>query len=526
MIAAIPSAVLIGVDGHQVSVEVHVSNGLPGFTVVGLPDAAVRESRDRVRAALVSSGLTWPLRRVTVNLAPSGVRKGGAGLDLPIAIGVLVASGVLDPATVGGMAFVGELGLDGSLRGVPGTVVLAEALHDHQLVVASESAGEAGVAGHRVVRAAPALGALVDRLSGRRPWSEAEPGPPSARRWASCGAGTPPQPRSESGCAESGPEADLSEIRGHRLARRALEVAAAGGHHLLMVGPPGSGKSMLANRLPGILPRLDRSTSLAVTRVHSAAGLPLPSGGLIERPPFRAPHHGTPPVAMIGGGSSWMRPGEISLSHGGVLFLDELGEFPTAVLDAMRQPLEDGQVRVSRARGSTVFPARFILVAAMNPCPCGEGGSPGACRCSDSARERYARRLSAPLLDRFDIAIRVDPPHADDLFGREPVENSARVAARVSRARCRALERGVAVNAQLAGSVLDQAVPLTSVAASIIEKQVRSGSLSARGLHRVHRLARTLADLDDSGPEVGESHVREALLLRCRRQLLLGNQVR
>jgi magnesium chelatase family protein len=526
MIAAIPSAVLIGVDGHQVSVEVHVSNGLPGFTVVGLPDAAVRESRDRVRAALLSSGLAWPLRRVTVNLAPSGVRKGGAGLDLPIAIGVLVASGVLDSGRVSGMAFVGELGLDGSLRGVPGTVVLAEALHDHQLVVAAESAGEASVAGHRVVRSAPALGALVDRLSGRRPWSEV--GPKPSPPWsAPIRIGDRPLPRSISASeCTGGPEDDLSDVRGHRLARRALEVAAAGGHHLLMVGPPGSGKSMLANRLPGILPRLDRSTALAVTRVHSAAGFPLPSAGLIEHPPFRSPHHGTPPVAMIGGGSSWMRPGEISLSHGGVLFLDELGEFPTAVLDAMRQPIEDGQVRVSRARGSTVFPARFILVAAMNPCPCGEGGSPGACRCSDSARERYARRLSAPLLDRFDIAIRVDRPHVDDLIGRDPVENSAAVAGRVSRARCRALERGVSVNAQLVGSVLDEAVPLTSVAASIIEKEVRSGSLSARGMHRVRRLARTLADLDDVGHEVGEPQVREALLLRCRRDLLLGGQTR
>ena len=291
-----------------------------------------------------------------------------------------------------------------------------------------------------------------------------------------------------------------------------------------MVGPPGSGKTMLATRLPSLLPPLDRTTALEATRVHSVAGLLMPPTGLVSRPPFRAPHHGASPVAMIGGGTSMMRPGEISLAHGGVLFLDELGEFPTVVLDALRQPLEDGRVRVSRARGTTNFPARFILVASMNPCPCGEGGAPGACRCSDSARERYARRLSAPLLDRFDIAIWVDRPEVDDLIGGQPGESSAAVATRVSVARRRAADRGVAVNADLAGSSLDEVVPMTRGAAAIVERQVRSGCLSARGLHRVHRLARTVADLDGSGDLVEDTHVREALLLRCRRDLLLGGE--
>ena len=329
MIAAIPSAVLIGVDGHLVSVEVHVSNGLPGFTVVGLPDAAVRESRDRVRAALLSSGLPWPMRRVTVNLAPSGMRKNGAGLDLPIAIGVLVASGELEPEAVASTAFVGELGLDGSLRGVPGTVVLAESLRHFRLVVPDESAREAGLAGGCEVRTSSTPGDLVDRLSGRIPWADGHrrdgggrESPESSRRRAAPPTGAPPV--ATDGC----PSIDLSDVRGQRLARRALEVAAAGGHHLLMVGPPGSGKTMLATRLPGLLPPLDRSTALETTRVHSVAGLPLPPTGLVSRPPFRAPHHGTSPVAMIGGGTSLMRPGEISMSHGGVLFLDELGEFP------------------------------------------------------------------------------------------------------------------------------------------------------------------------------------------------------
>jgi magnesium chelatase family protein len=512
MIATIPSAVLIGVDGKHVSVEVHVSNGLPGFTVVGLPDAAVRESRDRVRAALLSSGLPWPIRRVTVNLAPSGVRKGGAGLDLPIAVGLLVASGELRPEAVEGMAFVGELGLDGSLRGVPGTVVLAEAVGSHLLVVPEVCAAEAGLSGDHSVRSASTLAALVERLQGSQPWEPPRPEPSSH-----------PIPVDPPTAGFPGGHPDLSDVRGQRWARRALEVAAAGGHHLLLVGPPGSGKTMVANRLPDLLPPLERATALEVSRVHSVAGLPLPPGGLMVRPPFRAPHHGASPVSMIGGGTSWMRPGEISLAHGGVLLLDELGEFPTVVLDALRQPLEDGLVRVSRARGSTAFPARFILVGAMNPCPCGEGGAPGMCECSVAARERYARRLSAPLLDRFDIAIRIDRPDVDDLLGSIPGETTAVVAGRVLAARRLAAGRHVRVNADLPGATLQRDVPMTKEASSLLESRMRSGSLSARGLHRVHRIARTIADLEGSD-DVGDLHLHEALLLRCRRDLLLGKE--
>jgi magnesium chelatase family protein len=447
------------------------------------------------------------------------MRKGGAGLDLPIAIGVLVAAGELDPDAVDGTAFVGELGLDGSLRAVPGAVVLAEALRDVQLVVAADSAREAGLVREGGVRTSPTLADLVERLSGRRPWAEA--GTEPSRE---VGTVSPNGIRHNDGSGSTlrPPTCDLSDVRGQRLARRALEVAAAGGHHLLMVGPPGSGKSMLANCLPGLLPRLGRSTALEVTRIHSVAGFPLPSTGLIEHPPFRAPHHGTSPVAMIGGGTTWMRPGEISLAHGGVLFLDEMGEFPAVVLDALRQPLEDGEVRVSRARGCTTFPARFVLVAAMNPCPCGEGGAPGACRCTEAARERYVRRLSAPLLDRFDIAITVARPQVDELMAPDPSEGSDAVAARVLDARRLAVGRGVSFNAALAGSALDELAPMSAAATALVEKHLWSGSLSARGLHRVHRLARTVADLDGCGELVEVDHVREALLLRCTRDLLLG----
>jgi magnesium chelatase family protein len=513
MIANIPSAVLIGVDGKHVSVEVHASNGLPGFTVVGLPDAAVRESRDRVRAALLSSGLSWPRHRVTVNLAPSGVRKGGSGLDLPIAVGVLVAAGELHPDAVEGMAFVGELGLDGSLRGVPGTLVLAEVLGSHILVVPEVCAEEAGLFGEHSIRSAPNLAALVKRLQGRQRWEHPQ------RQLG-------PQPILADPMKGVSPaDPDLSDVRGQRWARLALEVAAAGGHHLLLVGPPGSGKTMLANRLPGLLPPLDKATALEVSRVHSVAGLPLPPGGLMARPPFRAPHHGASPVSMIGGGTHWMRPGEISLAHGGALFLDEMGEFPSMVLDALRQPLEDGQVRVSRARGSTAFPARFILIGAMNPCPCGEGGAPGMCVCSEAARERYARRLSAPLLDRFDIAIRIDRPDVDDLFGSIPGESTAEVAGRVLAARGRAAGRHVRVNAELPGATLQRDVPMTKDASKLLESRMRSGTLSARGFHRVHRIARTIADLEGSD-DVTDLHVHEALLLRCQRDLLLGKERR
>jgi len=494
LFATIPSATLLGVDGSPVLIEVHISAGLPGFTVVGLPDAACRESRDRVRAALLSSGLKWPVRRVTVNLAPSGSRKGGAGLDLPIAIGLLVAAGDLDAEAVAGMAFLGELGLDGSIRRVPGVVPLVEAIEPEGIVVPSDCGHEALLVGRHRVRVASKLAELVQCLRGEAPW----PTFPDPPRRPPPGAGL-----------------DLSDVRGQHAGRTALEVCAAGGHHLLLCGPPGSGKTMLAVRLPGLLPPLGRNEALVATRIHSAAGGPLPGGGLVDRAPFRAPHHGASSVALIGGGSAWMRPGEISLAHAGVLFLDEMGEFPASVLDALRQPLEEGVVRVSRARASVSFPARFLLVGATNPCPCGQGGARGACRCSEASRARYHRRLSGPLLDRFDLRVVVGRPEVGALLGGPAGEGTSVVAARVAAARERARARGTTANAGLPSERLDELAPLTPMAARLLEHRLRSGALSARGLHRVRRVARTIADLSGAPRLVDDEHVSLALGLRA-----------
>jgi len=491
VLASITAATLLGVTGHPVRVEVHVGSGLPSFAIVGLPDTACREARDRVRAAVLSSDLTWPMQRITVNLAPSSLPKLGTGLDLAVAVGVLVATEVVPLDAVRGCAFLGELGLDGSVRPVRGTVPLVAGVRHEvgRVVVAPAAAAEAAVVGGLEVRCAGSLAEVVAALRGAAPWPEPPPTPPAV-----------PEPRP-----------DLADVRGQPLGRRAVELAAAGGHHLLLTGPPGAGKTLLATRLPGLLPDLDDDAALEITQIHSAAGLTA-TRGLLRRPPFRAPHHTASAVALIGGGTSAMRPGEVSCAHRGVLFCDELGEFPPSVLDALRQPLEEGVVRVSRARASVAYPARFQLVAATNPCPCGP--APGGCRCSEGSRARYVRRLSGPLLDRLDLRVEVDRPEPGDLLGGEPGEPSAVVARRVVAARARAAGRGVRANAELPDADLARLAPLDRSARRLLEALVRGGHLSGRGVARLRRVALTAADLDGLEAPLDEERIALALAFR------------
>ena len=494
MLASVISAVLVGVDGQPVTVEVHVSQGLPSYHVVGLPDAAVRESRERVRAALLSSGLTWPQQRVTVNLAPGSVRKTGAGLELAVALGIVLARDELAADALDGVGVLGELGLDGSVRSVPGGLALVHALASQgvtSVIVPLTDANHAALVPGVRVCAARNLGELRDCLKGEASWPD-------------------PEPDRDVDEPDDEEPMDLAEVRGLAWGRRALEVAAAGRHHLLFTGPPGAGKTMLARRLTTILPALTREDALEVTRVHSVAGQ-APSGRLMERPPFRAPHHSASVAALVGGGSGRITPGEATLAHRGVLFLDELGEYPPRALDALRQPLEERVVRIARQGLTLCLPANFLLVACTNPCPCGLG--PPACHCREWERDRYRRRLSAPLLDRFDLRLAIRPPGPIDAPGETSAVVRERVDAAVGRQQARLAGTRWRRNAHVPAGALDHYAELRGDALDAWRSCVEDRALTGRGAARIRRVARTLADLADE-PAIEAGHVMLAALLR------------
>ena len=498
MVVTVRSLGLSGITGYEVSAECFLSGGLPAFDVVGLPDAAVREARERVRAAVKNCGAKFPVSRITVNLAPAGQKKAGTVYDLPILVGILAACGDL-PALPPDAAFIGELSLTGALRGVTGVLPMAMAAKTagiRQLFVPAENAAEAGLAGGLTVYGVPDVKALVAHLKEEQPLSPAPVWVPEA---------------------DTADLPDLRDVMGQENVKRALEIAAAGGHNLLLIGSPGAGKSMLAKRLPSILPDMTREEALAVSGIWSVAGLTDPQHPLLTRRPFRSPHHTTSAAALAGGGPA-MRPGEISLAHNGVLFLDELPEFRRDVLEAMRQPLEDGEVTVARAGGTLHLPARFQLVCAMNPCRCGWRGHPsGKCTCSDRDVEKYVEKISGPLLDRIDLHVNVPSVEYEAMRRKQVPESSAEVKKRVDAARAIQKERfagtGVACNAHMTPSQIANFCRLDQAGEALMKNAFDRMGLTARSHDRILRVARTIADLDGDAA-IGAQHLAEAIQYR------------
>ncbi|QFY89155.1 YifB family Mg chelatase-like AAA ATPase [Magnetovirga frankeli] len=479
-----------GIQAPLVNVEVHLANGMPGLAIVGLPEKAVQESKDRVRGAIINSGFSFPIQRITVNLAPADLPKEGGCYDLPIALGILAASGQVPRAGIGDVEFMGELALSGQLRPIKGVLpaALAARGQGRSLIVPQENLAEAALVSELERFGADSLLAVCQHMSGHQPlpWQEIEP----------VGRGLQ--------------VADLLEVKGQPQAKRALEVAASGGHSLLFLGPPGSGKSMLAQRLPGILPPMTEAEALETASIHSVSNNGFDIGDWARRP-YRAPHHSASGPALVGGGGN-PRPGEISLAHNGVLFLDELPEFDRKVLEVLREPLENGHITISRAARSADFPARFQLIAAMNPCPCGYlGDSERRCACSQEQVRRYRARISGPLLDRIDMHVEAPRLPPDLLLqAQADGETSAQVRQRVLAARQRQLERAGKANAALGPAEIQRHCALDPASGQLLQDAIRRLGLSARAYHRILKVARTAADLAAS-PAIQAAHIAEAI---------------